>query len=142
MVRRNQQARRALLRAEKERAQDLAESRGTYRPADRSLCTERTRIFLVDDGYEFRVQLRFWRLDNKTTEFVYLFQRRVWDDWENVARIDCSNHGSCHVHDPDEQGPTKHLARLDSIEDVPKAMRIAQEHARTMFEEISRREAP
>jgi len=141
MVRRGQQAKRETKRAQKELERDIEESRGAYRPAPREHCVERERIFAIDDGFEFRVQLRYWRLEGKTTEFVYLFQRRVWDDWENVARIDCSNHGSCHIHDPDEESPTEHLVRLDSIEDVPKAMRIAQDRASTMFNEMTRGEA-
>lgn len=141
MVRRGQQAKRDERRAQKEIDESIAESRGAYRPVDRDQCVERVRMFAVDDGFEFRVELRFWRLNNETTEFVYLFQRRVWDDWENVARIDCSNHGSCHIHDPYEDGPTEHLMRLDSIDDVPEAMKLAQARARTMFEEMTRGEA-
>lgn len=141
MVRRGQQAKREAKRAKKELDRDIEESRGAYRPVARELCVERTRIYAVDDGFEFRVQLRYWRLDGKTTEFVYLFQRRVWEDWENVARIDCSNHGSCHIHDPYEESPTEHLMRLDSIDDVADAMRVAQERASTMFRDMTRGEA-
>lgn len=141
MVRRGQQAKRDLRRAQRDLEQDIEESRGSYRPVDRTRCVERVRVFLVDDGYEYRVVLHFWRLDGRTTEFVYLFQRRVWNDWENVARIDCSNHGSCHIHDPDDGDPTEHLVRLDSIDDVPKAMKTAQVRARRMFEEMKRGEA-
>lgn len=141
VVRRGQQARRDEKRAQKDLDRDIEESKGAYRPVARELCVERSRIFAIDDGFEFRVELRYWRLEGKTTEFVYLFQRRVWEDWENVARIDCSNHGSCHVHDPYEKSPTEHLMRLDSIEDVPKAMRLAQERASMMFKEMTGGEA-
>lgn len=141
MVRRGQQAKREEKRAQKELDRDLEESRGTYQPVDRELCVERTRIFAIDDGFEFRVELRYWRRDGQTTEFVYLFQRRVWDDWENVARIDCRNHGSCHVHDPYGESPTEHLMRLDSVDDVPDAMKLAQDRASTMFKEMTRGEA-
>jgi len=140
MVRRKQQIKRDERRAQRELEESLADERGRYEAVDRSLCMEKSHIFLIDDGYEFRVQLRFWRHEGQTTEFVYLFQRRVWDDWENVARIDCS-HGSCHVHDPDGDDPTEHLHRLDTIEDVEEAMRLAQARARSMHDQIIRREA-
>lgn len=140
MVRRNQQSKRDERRAQREMEESLAGERGSYEAVDRSRCVERSRTFLYDDGYEFRVVLRYWRHEGQTTEFVYLFQRRAWDDWENVARIDCS-HGSCHIHDPDDDAPSEHLHRLDTIEDVKEAMLRAQERARSMHDEIIRREA-
>jgi hypothetical protein len=140
MVRRGQQAKRDLRRANRKLEEDIAQPRGDYDPVSRDQCEERSRVFLVDDGYEFRVVLHYWRHKGETTEFVYLFQRRVWNEWENVARIDCK-HGSCHIHDPDDEGATEHLTRLDSIDDVRQAMKTAQARARKMFEEMERGEA-
>lgn len=133
MPRRHQQRRRALRLAE--RVQDPG--RGTYRPIDRELCTEKVIHSPWGDGYEFRIELRIWRHAGRTVDFAYVIQCRRWDHWENLGRIDCRNHGSCHVHAVDDGPPTEHLMRLDSVDDLGEAMRRSQLRARQMIAEIA-----
>lgn len=135
MVRRHQQAKRQERRAERDRQHPDSMARGEYEPPDRAICVEKTVHLPWGDGFEFRIELRFWRHEHETTEFVYLIQRRVWDDWTNVARIDCS-HGSCHVHDPDDGPPTEELVRLDTTDDVRASMALAQDKAREILEDL------
>ena len=137
VARRNQQGKNSERRAAKE----LDLTVGAYRPIDRGLCVERCVYTVLPENPEYRIATRFWRHERRTVDFAYIIQRREWESWINLARIDCSNHGSCHVHLPDEAPPTEHLVRLDTVEDLEGAMSVAQTKAREILRDTIRREA-
>lgn len=139
MVRRGQQKKRDELRARREAEQQVIEAQGTYEPPPRSDCREKSFTAEIGEGGVLRLKVHFWRQGGNTTEFVMILQTREWDQWQNGPRIDCC-HGVCHLHDDDDEPMSTRLKSLNSVEDVAKAMLIADIEIRKIADTILSRE--
>ena len=131
MIRRTQQKRSDEKRAQQSLLDGIAEqARGDYRAPDRSECSVKSWYSSLDDADTLRVDYRIWRLSGRLVDFVILLQVAVWDDWENVARVDCC-HGHCHLHPPDDEriggGESRSICRLDAVDDAAGAFDAAVE---------------
>lgn len=130
-----QKRRREQRQAEKEALAELESEQGRYKPVDRDLAHEKIIHSMLNNDGTLRKELRFWRHQGRTTEFVYIIQRKIKIEWLNVARIDCS-HGSCHLHHPDDADPGEIIARLDTVNDVERAAKPAEDRLATLAESI------
>lgn len=95
MIRREQQGRRQLRRAEREAARRIETNHGSYRPPDRADCYTKQWITPGDDAYRLRLQTITWRHQGRLTDFVINAQVLTAIQWETVEYIDC-----CHGHCP------------------------------------------
>lgn len=133
MVRRGQQSKRALKKADRRREEDIAhgEVRGDYSPPPRSDCTPRSFYQHLDDEASLRVDVRVWAHSGRVVDFhltVELAQMEgiEWT-WLPVARVDIC-HGHAHAHaliGPKVGAEPMHIARIDSVDDVHDALRLA-----------------
>lgn len=120
MVRRGQQSRRAVRRAQRAAQKELDKKEGTYRPPPRSECTERPWHDIADDAGTIRVSYWTWRHEGRLVDFVIVVELTDWDSWATVARIDCC-WGFCHVHPVGRMDEHEPIHRLDVIDDVEQA---------------------
>lgn len=123
MIRRRQQSRRHLRRAEREAANEIAPDRGSYLPPDRADCYTKQWITPGDDAYRLRFQTITWRQQRRLTDFVINAQVLTADEWETVEYVDCC-HGHCHLHTRNDESP-RSIAPLNCVEDVQAAYTIA-----------------
>ena len=119
MIRRGQQSRRHLRRAEREAAKEIATDRGSYLPPDRADCHTRQWITAADDAYRLRFQTIAWRQKGRLTDFVINAQVLTADEWETVEYVDCC-HGYCHLHTRNNESP-RPIAPLNCVDDVQVA---------------------
>lgn len=139
MVRRGQQRKRDLVKAQKHAENQIDDVRGSYVPPDREDC--QMRSFTSELGREglLRLQVNFWRRGGSTTEFVLILQVREWDQWKNGPRVDCC-HGVCHLHKEDGEPMSETYKTLDTVEDVQEAWKIADVEIRKFAATILSRE--
>ncbi|BBZ30695.1 hypothetical protein MMAD_49900 [Mycolicibacterium madagascariense] len=125
MIRREQQGRQELRKAQRTAAAEIASERGSYRPPRRNACRERSWESAADDANTVRLENRTWHLGKHLTEFVINAQVLTAEGWRTIEYVDCC-HGSCHHH-PQNGADPRHIARLDAIQDVTEAFRLAQD---------------
>ena len=128
MVRRAQQGKRALQRARDETERQLGSDKGSYRPPPREVCDPKSWYQTFDDASTVRVSIMLWRQNGRLVDFVILVESSAWNAWTEVSRIDCC-HGFCHVHRPGREAEQESLMRLDTIDDVEPAQRLASQTA-------------
>lgn len=125
------QRKRALQDARRDMDAELARERGDYTPPDREECQQKEWHTAVDDGGTLRISVWIWRHDGRLVDFVMRVETGDWsdpDDWQEVARIDCSG-GRCHLHPPDDMNKHELIHRLDSVDDVERAYGLANDLA-------------
>lgn len=123
MIRRGQQGRIQLRRAEREVAKQIESDRGSYSPPDRADCYTKQWITPVDDAYRLRMQTITWRQNGRLTDFVINAQVLTAFEWETVEYIDCC-HGHCHLHPRNGEVP-RSIAPLNDVHDVQDAYKAA-----------------
>lgn len=123
MIRRRQQGRRQLRRADRKAANEIETSRGSYRPPDRADCYTKQWITAGDDAYRLRLQTITWRQQGRLTDFVINAQILTAVEWETVEYIDCC-HGHCHLHTRNDEA-SRSIAPLSRVEDVQDAYTAA-----------------
>lgn len=124
VVRRGQQVRRSLRRADRELNQQLESDQGAYRPPKRSECHQKSWETAWDDAYSVRLQTHTWRDGKRLVDFVINAQVLTADGWVTVEYIDCC-HGHCHHHARDGRN-VRTIMRLDDVYDVQNAYKKAQ----------------
>lgn len=124
MVRRGQQAKRELKRAQAEVEKTVSKVEGVYTPPPREDCVEHRWHDLIDDAGTVRVSILIWRHSGRLVDFVMLVELSDWEAWAPLSRIDCC-HGFCHLHPPDREDEHEPIQRLDSVDDVETAFRTA-----------------
>jgi hypothetical protein len=123
MIRRGQQGRRQLRRAERETAKRIETNHGSYSPPDRADCYTKQWITPGDDAYRLRLQTITWRHQGRLTDFVINAQVLTAIEWETVEYIDCC-HGHCHPHTRNDESP-RSIAPLNCVDDVQHAYTAA-----------------
>lgn len=128
MVRRGQQGKRAVRRAQRNVSEQLGSSeKGTYQTPDRSECIPQRWETPYDDANTVRLQFLLWRQDGRIAEFVVNVQVLASEGWDTVEYFDCC-HGHCHLHA--KNGTTaRTITRLDEIGDVEAAFRQVEREA-------------
>ncbi|MCS5497648.1 hypothetical protein NY547_10405 [Cnuibacter physcomitrellae] len=127
MVRREQQRRRNERRAAKDSLLRLTDqTRGTYLPPDRQECFAKGYYETLDDSNTLRIETRIWRSEKRLVDFVLILRALDWDEWTTIARVDCC-WGFCHLHPPEDESRHEPIARLDSVDDVERAFRLAHQ---------------
>lgn len=123
MIRRGQQGRREMRRAEREAAKEIESDRGGYRPPDRADCYTKQWVTPGDDTYRLRLQTITWRQQGRLMDFVINAQVLTALEWETVEYVDCC-HGHCHLHTRSDELP-RSISPLNSAEDVQGAYTVA-----------------
>lgn len=131
LIRRNQQRKHDERRAIRAAGSEIHV--GAYRPVARKNCIEQVRHSFIDDEATVRIEYRFWTYRGKVADFVLLLQEveLASGTWQNLARIDCC-HGHVHLHKEDDQPADESIARLDTINDVGQAQKVAYERIREL----------
>ncbi|GAA2225905.1 hypothetical protein N1031_04220 [Herbiconiux moechotypicola] len=127
MVRRTQQQRRAEVRARAAAVEALERENGSYNRPPRSDTRAKSWDTPVDDFNTIRIVTTIWRHDGALVDFVLILQTAGWGgSWRNVALVDCCD-GHCHLHPDDSRHRElrQHLMRLDTVDDVSAAYRLA-----------------
>lgn len=124
MIRRGQQGRREMRRAEREAAKEIESDRGGYRSPDRADCYTKQWITPGDDTYRLRLQTITWRQQGRLIDFVINAQVLTAVEWETVEYVDCC-HGHCHLHTRNDDESPRSITPLNSVEDVQDAYTAA-----------------
>lgn len=124
MVRRGQQSKRQLRKAQRNLAAQLESSQGDYRPPDRDACRYRIWETTGDDANTVRLENHTWHFGRHLAEFVINAQVLTSDGWLTVEYVDCC-HGSCHHH-PQSGTDARTIRRLEVMDDVKEAFSEAQ----------------
>ena len=121
MIRRGQQGRPEMRRAERAAAKEIESDRGGYRPPDRADCHTKQWITPGDDTYRLRLQTITWRQQGRLMDFVINAQVLTAVEWETVEYVDCC-HGHCHLHTRSDE-PPRSISPLNSAyhRDMSKA---------------------
>jgi hypothetical protein len=128
MARRTQQQRRDERRARAAAERVAADqTRGEYRPPDRSTCSERSWYQSVDDADTVRVDHRLFRSDGKLVDFAILVHTLDIDgEWVEAARVDCC-HGHVHLHHT--SGEVSGIGPVHGADDVAALFAVASDQA-------------
>ena len=122
MPRRSQRPHQETRRAHRKAVEKLGSEQGSYEPPDSDECHAYQWEMAGDDAYTIRVQYNIWRRDGRLAKFVVNLQVLAAEGWESVERIDCC-HGHCHHH-PENGKPAESVMRLDSVDDVERALGV------------------
>lgn len=134
-MRRGQQAKRELKRARAEVTRAVTNVEGSYEPPAREECVEHRWHDIIDDAGTVRVRIIVWRHAGRLVDFVMLVELSDWQAWAPLSRIDCC-HGFCHLHPPDREDEHEPLHRLDCVDDVEDAFRLASRTIETIARTI------
>jgi hypothetical protein len=128
MARSTQQQRRDERRARATAERVTADqTRGEYRPPDRSTCTERSWYQSVDDADTVRVDHRLFRSGGRLVDFAILVHTLDIDgEWIEAARVDCC-HGYVHLHHT--SGEVSSIGPVHRADDVAALFAVASDQA-------------
>jgi hypothetical protein len=122
VVRRGQQGKRAVQRAQRKVSELLDSSeQGAYQTPDRGECIPQQWEIAYDDANTVRLQFFLWREGGRIAEFVVNVQVLASEGWDTVEYFDCC-HGHCHLHATNDTD-VRTIMRLDGIDDVERAFR-------------------
>ncbi|OBG83294.1 hypothetical protein A5699_04665 [Mycobacterium sp. E802] len=141
MVRRGQQGRHELRKAQREASRQIESSQGQYdaKQMRRRCGPPRQWESPYDEANTVRLQFFLWRFNGRLADFVINVQVLTSEGWETVEYFDCC-HGHCHLHTQNGEVP-RSFVRLDSIDDVQLAFAQVEGESHTRAR-IIRAEGP